>query len=98
MAESRHALADLLQDDHWECLWFRDISDNIMSLGERMLTQRLALGFPIVVCTTTVDALAAARTIRNYLQATSQGDLGDLEISLPLVFQGAPGRNDGISA
>lgn len=63
-----------------------------------MLTQRLALGFPIGAYTTSVDGLAATKKTRNYLQATSREDLGDWEISLPSVFQGALVRNDGISA
>ena len=63
-----------------------------------MLTQRHDRGFPIAVCTVFAGGCAATQTTRSYLQANIQADLGDGEISLLLVFQGAPGRNDGISA
>ena len=63
-----------------------------------MLTRRLALAFPIAACTIFVDGLAATRTHRNYLQATSPEDLADWEILLPSVSQDAPAQNVEISA
>lgn len=76
----------------------RVISDNARSQEERVLTQNLALGFPIALCTTFEDGLAATRMTRSCLRGTSRGDLDDWETSLPSEFQGVPWQNDGISA